>query len=135
MLGGRPLQNLAADLHADARSDLKSWTIDRLDFRAPGATQVSLSGTTAQPGPSGGFKGALASNHRIRIRWWRGCRAAAEITYRSQKPFAPARRCQRAADRVAIDAMQAEIDGGAVAGRLALSTQSAKQRARGSMPS
>ena len=36
MLGGRPLQNLAADLHADA----KSWTIDRLDFRAPGATRV-----------------------------------------------------------------------------------------------
>ena len=32
MLGGRPLQNFAADLHADA----KSWTIDRLDFRAPG---------------------------------------------------------------------------------------------------
>ena len=28
MLGGRPLQNFAADL----RTDAKSWTVDRLDF-------------------------------------------------------------------------------------------------------
>ena len=55
MLGGRPLQALAADLHADA----KSWIVDRLDFRAPGATHVSLSGTDMQPGPSGSFRGAL----------------------------------------------------------------------------
>ena len=55
MLGGRPLQNIAADLHADA----KSWIVDRLDFRAPGATHVSLSGTDMQPGPSGSFRGAL----------------------------------------------------------------------------
>src|ERR1700723_3281704 len=32
MLGGRPVQNLATDL----RSDTKSWSIDRMDFRAPG---------------------------------------------------------------------------------------------------
>ena len=37
MLGGRPVQNLAADLRADA----KSWSIDRLDFRAPGTTRVA----------------------------------------------------------------------------------------------
>ena len=43
MLGGRPLQNLAAELHADAGS----WTIDRLDFRAPGATRCRLSGPRA----------------------------------------------------------------------------------------
>ena len=55
MLGGRPLQALAADLHADA----KSWIVDRLDFRAPGATHISLSGTDMQPGPSGSFRGAL----------------------------------------------------------------------------
>ena len=55
MLGGRPVQNLAVDL----RADTKSWTIDRLDFRAPGATHVGLSGTSAQPGSSGGFTGAL----------------------------------------------------------------------------
>ncbi len=48
MLGGRPVQNLAADL----RSDTKSWTIERLDFRAHGATLVSLTGSNAQAGPT-----------------------------------------------------------------------------------
>ena len=83
MLGGRPLQNLAADLHADA----KSWTIDRLDFRAPGATRVALSGTDAPPGPSGSFKGALdveSSDPDTLVAWLQG---RSEITYRSQKPL------------------------------------------------
>ena len=39
MLGGRPLQDIAAELHADD----KSWSLRRLEFRAPGATRVSLS--------------------------------------------------------------------------------------------
>ncbi len=130
MLGGRPLQNLAADLHADAGSDVKSWTIDRLDFRAPGATQVSLTGTTARPGPSGGFKGALSvesSDPDTLVAWLQG---RSEITYRSQKPLRLRGDVSVAADRVAIDAMKAEIDGGAVAGRLALSTQSANSGSR-----
>ena len=55
MLGGRPLQNVAGVLYADA----KSWAIDRLDFRAPGTTRVDLSGSAAPPGPTGSFKGAL----------------------------------------------------------------------------
>ena len=91
MLGGRPLQNIAADLHADARS----WTIDRLDFRAPGATRVALSGIDTQPGPSGSFKGALSvesSDPDTLVAWLQG---RSEITYRSQKPLQPARRYQR----------------------------------------
>ncbi len=39
MLGGRPLQDIAAELHGDATS----WHVHRLEFRAPGATRVSLS--------------------------------------------------------------------------------------------
>jgi uncharacterized protein involved in outer membrane biogenesis len=56
MLGGRPVQNFAADL----RADMRAWTIDRLEFRAPGATQVALSGEAPQNAPSGSFKGALS---------------------------------------------------------------------------
>ena len=80
MLGGRPVQNVAVDLHADA----SSWTIDRLDFRAPGATHVGFSGTSAQ---TGGFPEPSASTRRIRIRWWRGCRVAA------RSPIAARSRC------------------------------------------
>ena len=121
MLGGRPLQNLAVDLHADANS----WTIDRLDFRAPGATHVGLSGTNAQPGPSGGFTGALSvdsSDPDTLAAWLQG---RSEVAYRSQKPLRLRGDISVASDHVAIEAMQAEIDGGAVAGRVALSNRPA----------
>jgi hypothetical protein len=121
MLGGRPLQNLAADLHADA----KSWTIDRLDFRAPGATRVDLSGTAASPGSSGSFKGALdveSSDPDTLVAWLQG---RSEITYRSQKPLQLRGNVSVGPNRFAIDAMNAEIDGGAVTGRITVSNPSA----------
>ena len=126
MLGGRPLQNLAAELRADA----KSWTIDRLDFRAPGATQVNLSGTRAQAGPSGGFTGALSidsADPDTLVAWLQG---RGEVTYRSQKPLRLRGDVSVAPDRIAIEAMKAEIDGGAVEGRVAVSSQSASGGSR-----
>ncbi len=118
MLGGRPVQNLAADLHADA----KSWTIDRLDFRAPGATRVSLGGANAQAGsPGGGFTGTLrveSSDPDALVAWLQG---RSEVTYRSQKPLRLIGNVSVASGRVAIEAMQAEIDGGDVEGRVAVS--------------
>ena len=121
MLGGRPVQNLAVDL----RADTKSWTIDRLDFRAPGATHVGLSGTSAQPGSSGGFTGALnieLTDPDALVAWLQG---RSEITYRSQKPLRLSGTVSVASNRVAIEAMKAEIDGAAVDGRVAVSTQAA----------
>jgi uncharacterized protein involved in outer membrane biogenesis len=118
MLGGRPLQNLAAELHADAGS----WTIDRLDFRAPGATRVSVSGTRA---PTGGFKGPLSvesSDPDTLVAWLQG---RSEVTYRTQKPLRLRGDVSLAANRVAIDAMKAEIDGGAVEGRVAVANRQA----------
>jgi hypothetical protein len=117
MLGGRPLQNLAADLRADA----KSWSVARLDFRAPGATTVSLSGANAQPGISEGFRGVLSvesSDPDTLVAWLQG---RSEVTYRSQKPLSLHGDVVLAADRIVIEAMKAEIDGGAVEGRVAVS--------------
>ena len=116
MLGGRPLQSFAADF----RTDAKSWSIDRLDFRAPGATRVSLSGTRAQPGVSGSFKGALSvesSDPDALMMWLQG---RSELTYRSQKPMRLRGEVDVAPQRVAIEAIRAEIDGGAVEGRIAI---------------
>lgn len=126
MLGGRPLQNLGVDLHADS----KSWTIDRLDFRAPGATRVSLSGAIAQPGPSGSFMGALSvesADPDTLVAWLQG---RGEVTYRSQKPLRLRGDVSVASNRVAIEAMTAEIDGGAVEGRVAVSNQAASGGSR-----
>jgi AsmA-like C-terminal region len=121
MLGRRPLQNLAADL----RSDAKSWTIDRLDFRAPGGTLVGLSGTNAQAASSGTITGALSvesSDPDTLVAWLQG---RSEVAYHSPKALRLRGNLSVAADRLAIEAMKAEIDGGAVEGRLALSNQPA----------
>jgi len=119
MLGGRPLQNLEADLHGDARS----WTIRRLDFRAPGATHVVLSGGGVQSEPSGGFTSALevdSSDPDALVAWLQG---RSEITHRSQKPLRLRGNVSVSSDRVAIEKLNAEIDGGAVVGRLAVAHQ------------
>jgi uncharacterized protein involved in outer membrane biogenesis len=126
MLGGRPLQNFAADLRADA----KSWTIDRLDFRAPGTTRVSLSGTNAQPGPGRHFLGALSvesSDPDTLAAWLQG---RSEVSYRNQKTMRLRGDVNVSADRVAIDAIKAEIDGGAVEGRIAITDHAADGGAR-----
>lgn len=44
MLGGRPLQDIAADLHGNA----STWSVHKLEFRAPGTTRVSLSEASAK---------------------------------------------------------------------------------------
>jgi uncharacterized protein involved in outer membrane biogenesis len=119
MLGGRPLQNLEADLSGDARS----WTIRRLDFRAPGSTHVVLNGGGAPPDPAGGFAGALevdSTDPDTLAAWLQG---RSEIAYRSQKPLRLRGNVSVNADRFAIERLKAEIDGGAVEGRLAVSHQ------------
>jgi large subunit ribosomal protein L24 len=120
MLGGRPLQGFAAALRAgDKSSSDRSWTIDRLEFRAPGATRVTLSGSNAQ---AGSFTGALSvdsSDPDALVTWLQG---RSEVVYRSQKPLRLRGDLTVAPDRVAIEAMKAEIDGGAVEGRVAVST-------------
>jgi large subunit ribosomal protein L24 len=114
MLGGRPLQNFAADL----RGEPKSWTIDRLEFRAPGTTRVALSGEIALPGASASFKGAISvdsSDPNTLAGWLQG---RGEIVYRNQKPLRVSGNLNVAPDRLAIDELKAEIDGGALEGRV-----------------
>src|SRR5947208_1828440 len=81
--GGKPVQNIGADL----RSDAATWAVDRLEFRAPGATRVTLSGGAAQPGASDGFKGAIAvesSDPDTLAAWLKG---RTDIGLRNQKPL------------------------------------------------
>jgi large subunit ribosomal protein L24 len=124
MLGGRPLQNFAADL----RGEPKSWTIDRLEFRAPGTSRVALSGEIAQPGPSASFKGALSvdsSDPNTLAGWLQG---RGEIAYRNQKPLRLSGNLDMAPDRLAIDGLKAEIDGGSLEGRIAVFNRTAGSR-------
>jgi large subunit ribosomal protein L24 len=116
MLGGRPLQNLEAELFGGAGS----WTIRRLDFRAPGATQIAFDGGGARPDPSGGFAGALevdSADPDTLVAWLQG---RSEIAHRGQKPLRLRGHVSVNSDRIAIERLNAEIDGGAVEGRLAV---------------
>jgi large subunit ribosomal protein L24 len=125
MLGGRPLQDIAAELHGDD----KSWQLRRLEFRAPGATRVSLSEASAASAAPDQFKAALSvesSDPEALLTW---LQSRGEITYRSQKPLRLRGDVTVAPEGFAIDAMKADIDGGTVEGRV---TVSHRQADRGS---
>ena len=121
MLGGRPLQNFTAGLRADS----KSWAIDRLELRAPGATRVSFSGSNAQPGSFAGALSVDSTDPDALMTWLQG---RGEVIYRSQKPLRLRGDLTVAPEGVAIEAMKAEIDGGAVEGRVAVSTAGGSSR-------
>lgn len=111
MLGGRPLQNIAAELATDGRS----WTFQKLELRAPGMTQLSLNG--AMPGADS-FSGRLSvesSDPDTLVAWLQG---RSEINRRSTRPLRLAGDVTIAANHLAIDHLKAEIEGGAVEGRV-----------------
>ena len=126
MLGGRPLQDIAAELHGDD----KSWSLRRLEFRAPGATRVSLSEADAKSVGPDQFKAALSvesSDPEALLTWLQG---RGEIAYRSQKPLRLRGDVTVAPEGFAIDAMKADIEGGTVEGRVAVSHRQANRGSR-----
>nr|WP_249137610.1 AsmA-like C-terminal region-containing protein [Bradyrhizobium tropiciagri] len=121
MLGGRPLQDISAELQSDA----KSWTVRRLEFRAPGSTRVSMSGASAQAGVSNSFKTALnveSSDPDALMSWLQG---RSDITYRSQKPLRLRGDVTVSPSGFSIDAMKAEIESGTLEGRVAVTHREA----------
>jgi uncharacterized protein involved in outer membrane biogenesis len=122
MLGGRPLQDIAAELHGDGRA----WTVRRLEFRAPGTTRVSMSGAQAPSASLDAFKTALdieSADPDALMTWLQG---RGDLAYRSQKPLRLRGDVMVAPTGFVIDAMKAEIEGGAVEGRVAMTYRAAK---------
>ena len=112
MLGGRPLQDVAAELHGDD----KFWHVRKLEFRAPGATRVSLSEAIAKSGEPDRFKATFSvesSDPEALLTWMQG---RGETAYRSQKPLRLRGDITVAPQGFAIDAMKADIEGGSVEG-------------------
>ncbi|MBV9559800.1 MAG: AsmA family protein [Bradyrhizobium sp.] len=116
-LGGRPVLNLAADLHSEAAL----WTIDRLDFHAPGGTQVDFSGSVfaapaTAPGTISGVVDAESSDPDALLAWLEGRN---DIAYHSQRPLRLRGDIRVTPDRIAMEAMKAEIEGLTMEGRVA----------------
>ncbi|WGD54530.1 AsmA-like C-terminal region-containing protein [Bradyrhizobium sp. CB1650] len=123
MLGGRPLQNITAELQTDGQS----WTFRRLDLRAPGMTQLSLNG--AAPG-SDSFSGRLSvesSDPDVLVAWLQG---RSDVNRRSTRPLRLAGDVTIAANHLAIEKLRAEIEGGAVEGRIAFAQVGANKGSR-----
>nr|WP_210313417.1 AsmA family protein [Rhodopseudomonas rhenobacensis] len=125
MLGGRAVQNLAAELHSEAQG----WAIDRLSLRAPGGTQTTLSKTLIHPSAAEGLQAIVAldsADPDLLAAWLTG---RAEPSARAaQKPLRATGELSVADGGFAIERLKAELDGGAVAGRLALSRDAAGSR-------
>jgi large subunit ribosomal protein L24 len=117
-LGGRPLQNVTATVQGDDTS----WSVGKFELRAPGATRVTASGAIFSPGPSARFSGPVSiesSDPDILTAWLQG---RSDAAYRNQKPLRLRGEATIAADRIGLDGMKAEINGGAIDGRVALLT-------------
>ena len=115
-LGGRPIQNVAIDL----RSDTKVWTFGKFEMRAPGATGVSASGEISSPGSTARFSGPVAidsADPHTFAAWLKG---RGDVAYRGQKPLRVRGNMLIAPDRVNIEDLKAEVDGGIMEGRVAL---------------
>src|SRR5262249_30771556 len=113
--GGRPVQDVATEL----RTDGAAISVRKLEFRAPGSTRVALSGASAQSADT--FKAALSvdsTDPDALMTWLQG---RSDLAYRSQKPLRLRGEVNVAPHGVAVDAMKAEFDGGAVEGRVGVS--------------
>ena len=116
MLGGRPVQNLTGHFRGDAAG----WSVDGLDFRAPGTTHVAFAGAGASPDGLFGTLDMDSSDPDVLVGWMQ---ARSDIAFRNPKPLHLRGKVRIGPDRAAIEALKAEIDGGTVEGRLALSQQ------------
>ncbi|MDN4999466.1 AsmA family protein [Bradyrhizobium sp. GCM10027634] len=123
MLGGRPLQNITTELQTDGRS----WTFHRLELRAPGMTQLSLNGATPGADSFSGRLSVESSDPDTLVAWLQGRN---ETVRRSTQPLRLAGDVTIAANHLAIDRLKADIEGGAVEGRIAFVQSGASKGSR-----
>ncbi len=112
-LAGAPLQRLSGLV----KSDGETWDIERLEFRAPGITQVRLGGRIGLTTSGAVFKGPLevdANDPRALLAWLTD-RTDAQSAIAG--PLRVAGTLTLGADQVAVEALKAEVDRMTIAGR------------------
>lgn len=123
-LGGRPVQGIGLDLRGDANG----WTVDRLEFRAPGTSRVAASGRLQSVGNIPSFKGTAsleANDPDLLMAWLQG----KNEFQRSARTLKARGDITIAANSLGADALHVEMDGGAIDGRISyLATASGRSR-------
>lgn len=115
MLGGNNIINLRGDISTDA----KGWNLDRFEFRAPGFTQVKLSGHLAVNGDGVSFTGPAeieANDPKLLAAWLEG---RADTPRGDLQPLKLRGDVTFGSDRIAIERLQAAFDRKPITGRLA----------------
>ncbi|MBV8777432.1 MAG: hypothetical protein JO258_09575, partial [Alphaproteobacteria bacterium] len=114
-LGGTPLQSLRSDIHIGPGG----WTVQSFECRAPGLTQVQMSGRLERTAQGAKFSGpgTLASTDVDAFLAWLGG-SGAEVSTET-RGFTARGDLTIADGRVAVDRLVATLDQNSVAGRLA----------------
>ena len=114
-LGGNAVQNLRGDISTQAQG----WNLDRFEFRAPGATQVRLSGHLVVEEDRVAFTGPAelkTNNPKLLTAWLEG-RAPADKG--ELRPLSLRGDLTLASDKIAVDRLAAEIDAKSLSGQFA----------------
>lgn len=113
-VGGGTVQSVGTEL----RSDGKTWTVDKLEFRAPGFTHIKVDGRLFALGKGLGFVGGAAidsQDPRNLLTWLTGSAASQA----SIKPWHAIGDVTLNPSRLAIERLQTQIDRGTVQGDIA----------------
>jgi len=126
MLGGNSLTNMRGDISADAGG----WNLDRFEFRAPGFTQVKLSGRLAVAGDGVSFTGPaeIEAGDPQQLAAWLEGRAA--TTQGELRPLTLGGDVTFGSERVAIERLRATFDRKTVTGRFAYRFAADRQAAK-----
>jgi uncharacterized protein involved in outer membrane biogenesis len=125
-LGGNSVTNVRGDISTDA----KGWNLDRFEFRAPGFTQVKLSGHLAVAGDKVSFTGPAeveAGDPKLLTAWLEGRNETAQGDMR---PLTLRGDVTLGSDKIAVERMQATFDRKTVTGRLAYVFAAGKRAAK-----
>ena len=125
-LGGGTLIAVRGDLVAAAGT----WSLDSLEFRAPGATQVEASGRLVLPSGAGGFAGPASvdsTDPKALIAWLEGRSVPDRVTL---GPLRLRGDLALGAERLAVDRLKAELDRKSFDGRLAYAFATDRHPAR-----
>jgi uncharacterized protein involved in outer membrane biogenesis len=114
-VGGNSVQNLRGDISSSA----EGWNLDRFEFRAPGMTQVRLSGRLGVTADGVAFTGPAevdASDPKVLAAWVEGRNDASQGEVR---PMSLRGDVTLASDRIAVEGLKLEFDRKPVTGRFA----------------
>jgi len=124
-LGGATLQGFGSDL----RSDGTGWHLQKLELRAPGFTQVNLSGRLSPSGKGLGFSGGASvdsNDSKSLFAWLSGASPQAPQI----RPWNARGDVTLNADRIAVEHLKLEFERSQIEGKIAYQWPAAGRPAR-----